>query len=242
MRKAEYVRDLASRFADRRLSTEKLIHANDDELAQMLIEIKGIGRWTVDMFAIFSLRRPNILPVGDLGVQRGLVRWFLSLHSPSHTFAISPEKIGGQSDGKKLKNNAKVSTIEDNDELPTFGPRATSSSNVPASGPTNPPASSVQPTDCVNDGEAAESEIAPMPPPFTPSIKHTLNRPAAEPGSSTIPLPDGLSVSVLKSRLDGKKIKGAFLTPKEMEDLTECWKPFRSLGIYYMWSVAKVAE
>jgi len=45
-RKAEYVHDLASRFADGRLSTEKLIRANDEELAQMLIEVKGIGRWT----------------------------------------------------------------------------------------------------------------------------------------------------------------------------------------------------
>lgn len=45
-RKAEYVLDLAARFADGRLSTEKLVEADDDELARMLIEVRGIGRWT----------------------------------------------------------------------------------------------------------------------------------------------------------------------------------------------------
>jgi DNA-3-methyladenine glycosylase II len=93
------VQDLAARFADGRLSTDKLLQANDEELAEMLIQVRGIGRvsifvsilpmfsliilvdWymkllcsprintyqfpaSVDMFAIFSLRRPDILPVG----------------------------------------------------------------------------------------------------------------------------------------------------------------------------------
>ncbi|KAI6113237.1 DNA glycosylase [Pisolithus croceorrhizus] len=75
-RKAEYVKDLAMRFADGRLSTTKLLNADDEELVQMLTEVRGIGKWTVDMFAIFTLRRPNILPVGDLGIQRGMLRWF----------------------------------------------------------------------------------------------------------------------------------------------------------------------
>ncbi|KAI6125793.1 DNA glycosylase [Pisolithus croceorrhizus] len=75
-RKAEYVKDLAMRFADGRLSMTKLLNADDEELVQMLTEVRGIGKWTVDMFAIFTLRRPNILPVGDLGVQRGMLRWF----------------------------------------------------------------------------------------------------------------------------------------------------------------------
>ncbi|KAF8234070.1 DNA glycosylase [Tricholoma matsutake] len=232
VRKAEYVHDLASRFADGRLSTENLIHANDEELAQMLIEVRGIGRWTIDMFAIFSLRRPNILPVGDLGVQRGLIRWFLSLHSPSYNFGVSPKKLAGQSSGKQTeKSNAPTTSIQDLDELPLFGTQAGSSSKE-------------SPAD-VDDGlsEPEESTVASIPPPFTPSIKTTLNKPAVKPGMNPISLPDGLSVAVLKSRLDGKKkIKGALLTPKEMEDLTESWKPYRSIGVYYMWSLAEVTE
>ncbi|KAH9947004.1 hypothetical protein B0H21DRAFT_822354 [Amylocystis lapponica] len=55
-----------------------------------------------------------------------------------------------------------------------------------------------------------------------------------------VPLPDGLSAAVLKSRLDGKKkIKGALLTPQEMEELTACWRPYRSLGVFYMWALAE---
>ncbi|KAG2015537.1 hypothetical protein CC2G_008801 [Coprinopsis cinerea AmutBmut pab1-1] len=47
-RKAQYIQDLAARFADGRLSTDKLLNASDEELAEMLIEVKGIGRWTGD--------------------------------------------------------------------------------------------------------------------------------------------------------------------------------------------------
>jgi len=66
-RKADYVQDLSARFADGRLSTQKLLEANDDELAQMLIEVRGIGRWTVDMFAIFFSPSPRYSPRWRLG-------------------------------------------------------------------------------------------------------------------------------------------------------------------------------
>ncbi|RDB16738.1 DNA-3-methyladenine glycosylase 1 [Hypsizygus marmoreus] len=226
-RKAEYVKDLATRFADGRLSTEKLVQASDDELAQMLIEVRGIGRWTVDMFAIFSLRRPDILPVGDLGVQ---------------------QKVGGQLSPKKETAKA-VTPPADNDELPVFGAQnGTSNATIEAQDQDQnstlaPDVSSVPPTTDLEDEESDGEEIASMPPAFTPSIRKTLNKSAVDPGSNPVPLPEGLSVAVLKSRLDSKKkIKGAFLTPKEMEDLTECWKPYRSIAVYYMWSLADVTE
>ncbi|KAF5385910.1 hypothetical protein D9615_002511 [Tricholomella constricta] len=241
-RKAEYVLDLANRFADGRLTTEKLINANDEELAKMLIEVRGIGRWTVDMFAIFSLRRPDILPVGDLGVQRGLVIWFLSLHSPKHKWGFTPQKVGASSSKKKNRKSKPAAPVADPDELPAFGDQTASSSNIPepvADAPT-PDISSVPPTTVLEDND---DEIPSMPSAFTPSITKTLNKTGVDEGSIPIPLPDGLTVEVLKSRLDGKKkIKGAFLTPKEMEDLTESWKPYRSLGVYYMWSMAAVSD
>jgi DNA-3-methyladenine glycosylase II len=216
-RKAYYVQDISARFADGRLSTQKLLAANDDELAQMLIEVRGIGRWTVDMFAIFSLRRPDILPVGDLGVQRGLVRWFLHLHSPSHGFAISPQKVG-----TSASKESKPKKLSASDELSAINVEEEEKGEAGASLSTE-----------------AEGINPAVPPTFTPSIKRTLDKPATNPGVLPVPLPSGMDVLLLKSRLNGKKIKGCFLTPKEMDDLTEHWKPYRSIGVYYMWSLAK---
>ncbi|KAH7923735.1 DNA glycosylase [Leucogyrophana mollusca] len=238
-RKAEYVKDLATRFADGRLSTEKLLEADDEELANMLIEVRGIGRWTVDMFAIFSLRRPNILPVGDLGIQRGMLRWFLSLHSPSHSFTLSPEKLSGN-DAEFGEKKTQVSSQGDEDVLPVFGktPQGEASQDeATAAGPSDvssvPPAP-VSATPFKSD--STQASIPSLPPLFTPSINKTLN----DNTSSAVPLPEGLTVAVLKNRLNSKnKVKGAFLTPKEMEDLTEPWKPYRSLGVYYMWALAE---
>lgn len=109
-----------------------------------------------------------------------------------------------------------------------------------------PDISSVLPTTS-EDGEPDDNGMTTIPPAFTPSIKKTLDKPAVDAGSEPVPLPAGVDVGLLKSRLDGKKkikyvlisvveirflhlFRGAFLTPKEMEDLTECWKPYRSLG------------
>ncbi|KAG7098518.1 hypothetical protein E1B28_000462 [Marasmius oreades] len=237
-RKAEYVHDLAMRFADGRLSTQKLLAADDEELAQILIEVRGIGRWTVDMFAIFSLRRPDILPVGDLGVQRGLVRWFLALHSPSYNFAISPHK-----ESRKSKTEQKPKTqvpVPSSSNADTEAVPSDLSSLPPAPIPLVPATPVKKSKKKSKKKNEAESDEDPIPPPFTPSIKTALRRSAAD-SSPPPPLPEGLSASVLKTRLEGKKkIKGAFLTPNEMEELTESWKPYRSLGVYYMWALAEV--
>ncbi|TFK54336.1 DNA glycosylase [Heliocybe sulcata] len=236
-RKAEYVQDLASRFADGRLTTQKLLEADDEELYELLTAVRGIGRWTVDMFAIFSLRRPDILPVGDLGVQRGLARWFLSLHSPSHKIDIIPEKLP-KGTGDDAEADGRSGTL-DPTKAPS-GPADDASSLPPA--PTLPQTPKKKGTRSKKvEHEEEEDDLGPLPPPFTPSINRTLNAPVSEDVRQLEPLPEGLTVAILKSRLDGKKkIKGALLTPKEMEDLTNSWRPYRSLGVYYMWSLASV--
>ncbi|KAF8973291.1 DNA glycosylase [Flammula alnicola] len=219
-RKVEYVQDLAMRFADGRLSTRKLLEADDEELARMLIEVRGIGR-VIDMFAMFSLRRPDILPVGDLGVQRGVVRWFLSLHSPVHSYSLSPEKSTTTPKKKKSKASAAIS-----------GVAAADDSNAKEEDDSN----------MVGNESGGTEGLASIPPAFTPSIKKTLNQ-AAISGQTPVPLPSGIDVGLLKARLAGKnKIKGAFLTPQEITALTECWKPYRSIGVYYMWSLAEATE
>ena len=68
--KVAYLRDLAEHVEDGELDLEHLAELESDEVAEQLTAIKGLGPWTVDMFLIFHLGRPDILPVGDLGIRR----------------------------------------------------------------------------------------------------------------------------------------------------------------------------
>lgn len=71
-RKVEYVTDLARHFADGRLDPAAW-HAMDDEaIIRELVAIRGIGRWTAEMFLIFHLMRPDVLPLDDVGLIRGI--------------------------------------------------------------------------------------------------------------------------------------------------------------------------
>jgi len=69
--KLSYLRDLAAHFAERKVPTRRFSKMSDEEIIQSLIPIKGIGRWTAEMFLIFVLNRPDLLPVDDLGVRKG---------------------------------------------------------------------------------------------------------------------------------------------------------------------------
>ena len=71
-RKAEYILDLADHFKARRVHADQWIEMEDEEVIADLIQIRGIGRWTAEMFLIFNLLRPNILPLDDLGLLRGI--------------------------------------------------------------------------------------------------------------------------------------------------------------------------
>jgi DNA-3-methyladenine glycosylase II len=69
--KRGYLRDLATKFLDKTISPKQFPKLSDEEIREHLIRVKGIGRWTVDMFLMFALNRPNVLPVGDLAIQKG---------------------------------------------------------------------------------------------------------------------------------------------------------------------------
>jgi DNA-3-methyladenine glycosylase II len=69
--KVAYVRDLAERIMDGDLDVKSLDELPDEEVIEQLTAVKGIGRWTAEMFLIFSLGRPDVMPVGDLGIRRG---------------------------------------------------------------------------------------------------------------------------------------------------------------------------
>jgi DNA-3-methyladenine glycosylase II len=67
--KSAYLKDLAAKTAAGLLDFSRLPELPDDEVIRHLTQVKGIGVWTAHMFLIFSLRRPNVLPTGDYGVQ-----------------------------------------------------------------------------------------------------------------------------------------------------------------------------
>lgn len=67
--KAEYITDLASRVSSGQLVLGSLGRLDDEAIIERLTEVKGIGRWTAQMFLIFSLGRMDVLPVGDFGVR-----------------------------------------------------------------------------------------------------------------------------------------------------------------------------
>jgi DNA-3-methyladenine glycosylase II len=123
---------------------------------------------------------------GDLGVQRGVCRWYLSLHSDEHPITVSPEKKktpAKPKKGKKGKKAAanKVNGGEEEAEADDNGGTGVGASGDPAGTVTN------------------------IPPPFTSSVTKILKtKPLSNPPPG---LPDGLSVATLKSRLSGKKVK-----------------------------------
>jgi DNA-3-methyladenine glycosylase II len=75
-RKAEYLRDLSVHFRDFRVTPEGLAALGDEEVIDALTEIRGIGRWTAEMFLIFNLMRPDILPLDDLGLLKAVGRHY----------------------------------------------------------------------------------------------------------------------------------------------------------------------
>ncbi|CAL1363200.1 unnamed protein product [Linum trigynum] len=71
-RKAGYLHDLAGKFRDGSLSDSAILEMSEEALLERLTAVKGIGVWSVHMFMIFSMHKPDVLPVGDLGVRKGV--------------------------------------------------------------------------------------------------------------------------------------------------------------------------
>ncbi len=81
--KLSYIRDLAEHALNGKVDFAKLPAMSDDEVIAALTDIKGIGVWTAHMFLLFSLRRPNILPVGDLGVRMAIQKAYKKRKLPT---------------------------------------------------------------------------------------------------------------------------------------------------------------
>ena len=71
-RKCEYISDLARRFADGHVHVHKWQDMDDEAVIEDLIQVRGIGRWTAEMFLMFNLLRPDVFPLADIGLQNGI--------------------------------------------------------------------------------------------------------------------------------------------------------------------------
>ena len=71
-RKVEYIADLAQHFVDGRIHVHRWPAMDDEAIIEELVEVRGIGRWTAEMFLIFNLLRPDVFPLDDLGLQKGI--------------------------------------------------------------------------------------------------------------------------------------------------------------------------
>jgi len=80
--KLAYLRDLCARIADDRLRLDDLENLSDEEVIARLTTVKGFGRWTAEMFLMFRLHRPDVLPVGDLGIITAVQRIYRLRHRP----------------------------------------------------------------------------------------------------------------------------------------------------------------
>lgn len=74
--KVAYVKDLARRFDTGEVKPRRWSRMEDEAIIEELVAVKGIGRWTVEMFLIFHMKRPNVLPVDDLGLRRAMERHY----------------------------------------------------------------------------------------------------------------------------------------------------------------------
>src|SRR5688572_1512704 len=81
--KVRYLRDLCARIDQGALPLESLDHMTDDQVIDTLTQVKGIGRWTAEMFLMFRLHRPDVLPVGDLGIVKAVQRAYRLRTVPS---------------------------------------------------------------------------------------------------------------------------------------------------------------
>ena len=81
--KINYVRNLADYFENNSLQKKDVDEMTDEEISKELIQIKGIGQWTVDMFLMFTLNRADILPYKDLGIQKGIMKILNMKNLPS---------------------------------------------------------------------------------------------------------------------------------------------------------------
>ena len=91
--KMAYIRDLAAHVRDGKLNFRRFARMADEEIIAELVQVRGIGRWTAEMFLMFNLRRPDVLPVDDLGFRNAVAKAYgLSALPPAKVMREMGEK------------------------------------------------------------------------------------------------------------------------------------------------------
>ncbi|GAA5878381.1 hypothetical protein JCM3774_002816, partial [Rhodotorula dairenensis] len=236
-RKVEYVVELAERFADGRLDARKLWAMNDDELMETLVAVRGIGRWTVEMFLIFAAKRPDVLPCGDLGIQKNLCKWFS--HDPALAPSIHPRKLAGASPTKLAAGASAngVRTAADSGREEDEDPVVDSAATVPSARAQGGEGVGLGKLAALGAASVEQDLVVDLDLPATKAT--TPSPPAPQPEFVFPETTNNLTPAILKSRLNGKKLKGnIYMTPPEMEELTAAWVPYRSIACWYLWSLS----
>ena len=91
--KISYIKDLARRTMESGILFEQFEIMTDEEIIEELIKVKGIGRWTAEMFLMFAMERPDVFSYGDLGLRRAMQKWYNIDHEPTQEEA---EKIASK--------------------------------------------------------------------------------------------------------------------------------------------------
>jgi DNA-3-methyladenine glycosylase II len=80
--KSSYLKDMAQRAVGGELDFSRLPEMSDEDVIKHLTQVKGVGVWTAHMFLMFTLRRPNILPTGDFGIQAAMMKHYKKRKMP----------------------------------------------------------------------------------------------------------------------------------------------------------------
>jgi len=111
--KSAYLIDMAERAERGELDFSRLPEMSDDEVIEHLTQVKGVGVWTAHMFLMFTLRRPNILPVGDFGVRMAIYRHYLDRRARNRAATNG----AGKRKGKVKKIEIKLPTPEQMEKI-----------------------------------------------------------------------------------------------------------------------------
>jgi len=105
--KSSYLRDMGERAHRGELDFSRLGKMSENEVIEHLTQVKGVGVWTAHMFLMFTLRRPNILPVGDFGVRMAMHKHYLE----KKALKLRPSKTTKRTNGKTAKKTVKPQII-----------------------------------------------------------------------------------------------------------------------------------
>jgi len=111
--KSAYLIDMAERADRGELDFSRLPEMSDEDVIEHLTQVKGVGVWTAHMFLMFTLRRPNILPVGDFGVRMAMYRHYLDKRARSGR----ANNGAGRQKGKSKKVKIKLPTPEQMEKI-----------------------------------------------------------------------------------------------------------------------------